>query len=168
MKEKYEINGNNLEIIDPELKINLVSDLQIEKKTTYYDNKKILSVMHYHNDLLHGPSIFYSKDGTILSSSWFFNGKRYGKAYQYYKSSNLYAFNQYIADNYEDKQTYYFENGSIKTIMNYKNGRLHGEVKLFYENSKMKRQLIFDNGQKIQDKIFDVNEKIINEESFSL
>ncbi len=168
MKEKYEINDNNLEIIDPELDIHLVSNLQILKKTQYFEDKKILSVMHYHNDLLHGPSFFYSKKGVLLSSSWFYNGKRYGKAYQYYKSSKLYSLNRYIADDFEGQQLYYYEDGSIKTIMNYKNKRLHGEVKLFDDNSKMKRHLIFENGQKIHDNIFDENEKIIDEQSFSL
>lgn len=168
MTEKYEINDNNLIIIDPELDISLESNLPIEKKILYYSNKKELSVMHYHKDLLHGPSFFYSEKGNLLSSTWFYEGKRYGKAYQYYNSSKLYSLNKFLKDNMEGRQIYYYENGNVKTIMNYKNGTLDGEVKLFYESSKLKRHIIFQNGKKIQDNIFDEHEKIIDEESFSL
>ncbi len=118
--EKYEINDNKLIIIDSELSINLQSSIPIEKKTLYYEDKKILAVMHYNKDLLHGPSIFYLKNGKILSSSWFYEGKRYGKSYQYYNSSQLYSLNRYVEDNFEKQQIYYYEDGTIKTIMNYK------------------------------------------------
>jgi antitoxin component YwqK of YwqJK toxin-antitoxin module len=168
MKEKYQISDNKLEIIDLELKINLTSELPIEKKIEYYENKKIFSVMHFNKGLLHGPSFFYSKEGILLAASWFFNGKRVGKSYHYYNSSKLYSLNRYIDDQFEGEQLYYYEDGSIKTIMNYKDGKLNGDTKLFYENKKLKRHLIFENDQKTFDNIFDENGKIIDEKSFSL
>ena len=168
MIEKYEINDLNLKIIDSQMGIDLESNLQIEKKYLYYEDRKVMSIMHYHKNVLHGPSLFYLKNGNLLSSTWFYEGKRYGKAYQYYNSSKLYSVNRYIADNLEGQQIYYYENGNIRTIMTYKNGNLDGEVKLFYDNSKLKRFLIFENGKKNHDNIFDENEKIIDEQSFSL
>jgi len=168
MKKKYEILNNTLIIIEPKLDINIESTLEMKKSCLYYENKKLLSSMYYHKDLLHGPSIFYSNQGIVLSTTWFYKGKRYGEVKKYYKSSHLYSSEMYKADVLEGKQIYYFEDGSIKTIMNYQNGRLHGEVKLFFDNSQLKRHLLFDHGKKTQDNIFDERGSAVDETSFTL
>ncbi|MFA6118492.1 MAG: hypothetical protein WCT85_01165 [Parachlamydiales bacterium] len=168
MKPIYEFKDNILIIADPDLNINLTSDLPMKKQILYYDDKKILAELHYHKNSLHGSSIYYSKDHDVLSSSWFYLGKRYGRTYQYYLSKKPYSVLCYNEDLMDGMQTYYYENGQIKTLMNYKKGTLHGEVKLFYEDSKMKRFLIFDNGKKTQDNIFDENEVLVDEKKFEL
>jgi len=168
MLEKYELNGNNLTIIDEKLKIDIQSSLEIEKKYLYYDNKKILSISHYHKNILHGSTTFFSKTGTILSVSWFYLGKRFGKVHKYYSSSNIYSIESFKEDLMEGEQKYFYENGNLKTILNYKDGTLDGDIKLFYDDSKLKRYLIFTNGQKIQDNIFDKKEKLIDESIFEI
>ena len=149
MTEKYQLNGNELIIYDEDLSLDLKSNLKVEKKSLYYEDKKILAEQNYHKKLLHGPSIFYSKNRDVLSISWFYEGKKNGKAKKYYSSKKLYSIEKYVDDKMHTEQIYYFEDGSIKTIMNYDMGLLHGEVKLFYENEKLKRHLIFDSGKTI-------------------
>ena len=166
LKEIYKIENNDLIIFDENLDIDLKSNLKIQEKSLFYEDKKLLAKMHYHKKLLHGPSIYFSKNGDILSKSWFFLGKKQGKSYKYYASKKLYSIEQYRDDLMQNKQLYYFEDGSIKTSMNYLDGCLHGEVKLFYEKNKLKRFLIFEKGKKTQDTIFDVQENPIDETKF--
>ena len=168
MSEKYELIGNKLIIFDEELNINLVSNLEVHKKSAYHFNKKLFYQMYYHDDILHGPSIFYNKQGGIISIAWFFEGKRYGKAKKYYANGKLYSLERYFDDFFEEKQEYYFENGKIKSCINYKKGLLDGEVNLFYENENLKRKLFFKKGKKLQDNIFDEDENLIDEKNFSI
>jgi len=166
LKEIYKIENNDLIIFDKDLDIDLKSRLKIQKKSLYYEDKKLLAEVCYHKNLLHGPSVYYSKNKNILSKSWFFLGKRQGKSYKYYTSKKLYSVEQYKDDLMQNEQLYYFEDGFIKTSMNYLDGYLHGEVKLFYEKNKLKRFLIFEKGKKIQDTIFDNEENPIDETKF--
>jgi len=168
MTEKYQLNENELIIYDEDLSIDLKSNLKVEKKELYYEDKRLLAENYYHKKLLHGPSIFYTKNRDILSITWFFEGKKNGIAKKYYSSKKLYSIEKYVDDKMQKEQIYYFEDGSIKTIMNYDMGLLHGEVKLFYENEKLKRHLIFEKGKKIQDNIFDEKEKLVDETKFEL
>jgi antitoxin component YwqK of YwqJK toxin-antitoxin module len=168
MLEKYEIDNNLLMIIDEELGINIQSDLDLEKKVLYYDNKKIQSFVYYHKNILHGSSTFFSVNGNILAKSWFYLGKRVGKCKQFYNSSKPYSIECFKDGLMEGVQKYFYEDGSIKTILNYKKGLLDGEAKLFYEESLLKRHLIFENGKKIEDHIFDKKEKLIDESIFNI
>ncbi|NGX43959.1 MAG: hypothetical protein K1060chlam3_00117 [Candidatus Anoxychlamydiales bacterium] len=166
LKEIYKIENNSLIIFDENLDIDLKSNLKIKKKSFFYEDKKLLAEVCYHKNLLHGPSIYFSKNKDMLSKSWFFLGKKQGKSYKYYASKKLYSVEQYKDDLMQNNQLYYFEDGSIKTSMNYLDGCLHGEVKLFYEKNKLKRFLIFEKGKKTQDTIFDSRENPIDESKF--
>lgn len=164
--EIYKLENSDLIIFDKDLKIDLKSNLKTQKKQLYYEDKKLLANLTYHENLLHGPSIYFSKNKDILSKTWFFLGKKQGKSYKYYASKKLYSIELYKDDLMQKEQTYFFEDGSIKTYMNYLDGSLHGEVKLFYEEKKLKRFLIFEKGKKIQDTIFDERENPIDESKF--
>ena len=164
----YKLDKNELIIFDPELNLDLKSNLKIEEKHEYYENKKIQATMCYHENFLHGPATFFSTVGNVLSITWFFMGKRNGRVYRYYNSSKLYSKEIYINDLLEGEQKYFFEDGTKKTVMNYKDGVLDGEVFLFFENSSIKRHLIFKNGEKLQDKIFDESGKVLDESKFAL
>ncbi|HEU64783.1 MAG: hypothetical protein KR126chlam4_00467 [Candidatus Anoxychlamydiales bacterium] len=166
LKEIYKLENSNLIIFDGDIGIDLKSDLKIQKKSLFYEDKNLLAEIFYHKNLLHGPVIYYSKAKDILSKSWFFLGKKQGKSYKYYISKKLYSIEQYKDDLMQKEQRYYFEDGSIKTSMNYLAGCLHGEVKLFYEKNKLKRFLIFEKGKKVQDTIFDTKENPIDESKF--
>ena len=70
-KEIYKIENNDLIIFDEDVDIDLKSNLKIQKKSLYYEDKKLLAEVCYHKNLLHGPSIYFSKNRDILSKSWF-------------------------------------------------------------------------------------------------
>lgn len=168
LKEKYRLEEKGLIIFDDDLAIDLKSDLKVKKKTLFYEDGKLLAEIHYHKNLLHGPSTYYSRAKDVLSKSWFFLNKKQGKSYKYYTSTKLYSIEKYKDDLMQKDQKYYFEDGSLKTVMNYLDGYLDGEVKLFYEKEKIKRFLIFERGKKTQDTIFDEDENPIDEKKFSV
>lgn len=98
--------------------------------------------------LLHGPSIYYSTKGKILSKTWYYEGKREGKVHSYYPTGDLYSclcFREGLA---HGRHEYYYKDGHVKTAMEYVNGRLEGKCLLYHRNSCLSRQISYSQGKK--------------------
>ena len=138
-------------LVDLDLGLKLYSDLKgvtVEKE--YYSNGVLKHHAYYLEKKLHGPSRFYSEQGTLLSESWFFLDQRQGRTTRFYSSAKLYCIERYKGDQYEGMQVYFYEEGHIKTELPYFKGKLHGEVKLFWPNKGLKRRCQFSNGKKLE------------------
>jgi antitoxin component YwqK of YwqJK toxin-antitoxin module len=119
-------------------------DGKIEGEMHFFYPSKGIS--HYKNGLLHGPSIFFSEKGNILSKSEFYLGKLHGKRMAYYLSGSIYAEEEYVLGKREGQHLYFYENGKIKTLLHYVQDLLDGEVVLFWPDGREKRRLIFQKG----------------------
>lgn len=118
------------------------------EKKLYYEKGRPRAEMFYYEGKLHGPSIYYSKDGQILSESWFYKGIKQGIVKLYYLSGKLYALQSFKDGVREKKQLYYHENKNIKTCLFYKNGLLEGEVILYWPSGKVRRKCFYLEGKK--------------------
>lgn len=114
----------------------------------FYPDQRIKAEQYYLGDLLHGPSVYYSKAGQVLSRHWFLHGLQQGKAWKYYLDGTLSSVQQYQDGQWEGRQEYYYPQGSIKTILNYSKGLLHGFVKLFYPSGQLQREINFVEGKR--------------------
>ncbi|NGX56435.1 MAG: hypothetical protein K1060chlam5_00676 [Candidatus Anoxychlamydiales bacterium] len=167
MLEKYFFENDKLIILDENLDINISSSLKVELKYIFYSTGSIKAKMHYYKNVLHGTSSFFDKDNNLISISYYYLGKKFGKSYKYYKSKKLYSIEQYIDDKLEKEQKYFYENGSLKTCLFYIEGVLH-KGSLFYENKKIKRSFKLKGNKVIENKLFDIREKPIDESKFKL
>ncbi|MBI2742607.1 MAG: toxin-antitoxin system YwqK family antitoxin [Chlamydiales bacterium] len=149
-KERYETENGRLTLIDEELGLHLECAFDSEKgaRYTHYPDKKIESCCYYDGELLHGPSIFYSKTGVVLSRSWYIKGVRQGKMWQYYTSGSLSSVQRYKDGLLTGKQEYYYEDGKIKSLIFYDSGHLHGELLLYYPDGKLKRHTYYAHGKR--------------------
>jgi len=157
MKEMYEIKEGRYLLVDEELGLNLRGPFEGEMRRGYYPSGKLQSECHFLGDQLHGPSVFYSEEGVILSRSWFLFGLQQGKVWQYYPSKKLYSLQRFKDGLREGLQEYYYEEGTLRTRMHYAKGELHGEVLLNFPSGKVKRHLSYLHGKKQGE------EKIYNE-----
>jgi antitoxin component YwqK of YwqJK toxin-antitoxin module len=113
-----------------------------------YPDGKPKAEFFYLKGQLHGPSTFYSHQGTILARSWFIQGKRVGKSKQYYADGSLYSVMRYNFDGLlQGLQEYFYPSGQLKTLMNYVEGELEGELKLFFPSGLIKREQHFSKGK---------------------
>jgi len=121
-----------------------------EYNLTYVSGKtKIQS--YYNWGKLHGPSIYYTEKGDVLTKSWYIQGKQSGKTEWYYTSGEKYSTQSYLENVWHGKQEYWFVDGTLKTLMEYQKGTVHGRVALFYPTGKLKRELFFENGKCIKE-----------------
>lgn len=109
----------------------------------YYPNGSLKAEVHYKTGELHGPSIYYSEKGAVLSKSWFEKGKQQGECKWYYPKGTLYCIQRYKDGLWHGKQEYYYEDGTPKTLMHYKNGQLEGKVLTYYPEGQLKRETDF-------------------------
>jgi antitoxin component YwqK of YwqJK toxin-antitoxin module len=115
---------------------------------SYYPSGELKSKCYYWNNLLHGPSLFYSQSGSLLAKGFFVHGKRVGKNWQYYVNENLYSLQQFMNDCSHGWQRYYFESGQLKSEMYYEKGRLEGKVDQYYESGQLFREVEFSLGSR--------------------
>lgn len=97
----------------------------------------------YKEGALHGSSIFYGEDGTVLTKSLYVLGKQTGTCRWQYPSGKLYSIQHYSNGVWHGKQVYWYENGRLKTEMEYSDGKIDGKVKLYFPQGKLKRELDF-------------------------
>lgn len=147
---RYELQSGILSVVDQELGIELSEAYDTSK---FCMKKEVKSDGIYHlycllEGKLHGPSLFYETNGTLLSSSWFYRGSRIGKVRQYYSSGALYASLGFKEGKREGVHEYYYPNGKLRTLMHYTNGCLDKELILFWPNGQKKRHLCFNQGKK--------------------
>lgn len=168
MHERYELAQKRFYIIDQELSLHLegaLEDLRLCKE--HYENGALKHEAYYLKDQLHGPSTFFSREGTLLSETWFFLGEKQGKVRKYYSSKALYSIERYRDGLFEGKQEYYYDNGLLKTLLHYEKGLLHGETLLYWPSGSLKRKCLFLLGQKKGwDRIWDEEGKLIEEEEY--
>ncbi len=157
MTEIYEIKEGRYHLVDQELGLNLQGPFKAEMRCDFYPSGKLQSECYFLEEQLHGPSVFYSEEGSILSRSWFLFGVQQGKVWQYYLSKKLYSLQRFKDGLREGVQEYYYEDSTLRTRMHYAKGELHGEVLLYFPNGKIKRHLSYLLGKKQE------GEKIYNE-----
>lgn len=105
----------------------------------YYPTGAKKAETFYRAGQLHGPSTFWSEDGTVLAKSWYYQGKRVGKSWWYYPSAALYSLQSYQAGVWHGPQVFYYEDGSAKTLMHYEHGRLAGTPLLLTPDGALER-----------------------------
>ena len=163
---RYELQSGILRICDEELGIDL-NEPYDSSKFSMQKEPKGEGVYHLFcllKDQLHGPSIFYDSKGTILSSSWYYQGARIGKVRQYYPTGILYATLGFKGGKREGEHRYYYPNGAIRTLMHYTEGSLDKEITLYWPNGQKKRHLYLFLGKKQgMESFWDESGKLVKE-----
>lgn len=113
----------------------------------FYPEGELRGESFYKSGLLHGPSTFYSKNGTVLMQTWFWYGKRVGKLFQYFYSGKPASIQRFREGLRHGVQEYYNVNGVLKASLNYADGQLDGHVILYFSNGKKKREFDFSKGK---------------------
>jgi antitoxin component YwqK of YwqJK toxin-antitoxin module len=119
-----------------------------EEIITHYPNHAIKSVQHLKDNLLDGLSVFYAKNGQVLSNAWYHKGLLDGQSIFYYMAGKIFGVKNFKAGLKDGLQEFYYPDGSKKTTISYKNGRLDGAVYLYYPNHLLKRELHFKDGKR--------------------
>lgn len=159
-QEVYKVEGNQFTIVDHELGIQLSGVLEQEKSLTNDDGKQRC---FYSCGQLHGPSEYFSREGRLLSLTWFFKGMKIGKLHRYYLDGTLYCIERYFEGRPHLTQEYFYPNGQIKTLLRYEHGKYHGKMELFWPSGKLKRECIFIQGVKTQENnIYDQKGNLIH------
>jgi antitoxin component YwqK of YwqJK toxin-antitoxin module len=145
----YSLEEGRLSIVDPQMGISF-EDLskEITKDVIFYPGGQIKLESYKKNQLLHGPSTFFSEQGKMLVRHWYFNGKREGKGWRWYSTGPLHSLVKYKNGELDGKQWFFYPDGTLKSLLSYKNGVLDGEVLLYYRNGQLKRSLSFVDGRR--------------------
>lgn len=135
----------------------------------YDETNSLFSSTFYSNGKMHGPSLFFTKDGGCLAKSWFYHGALQGKAYKYYGNGKIYSIQRYRNGAMDGKQEFFYEDGSIKTLLNYTRGYLDGLAVLFWKNGIKKRETTFIEGNKQgSEQIWDEDGKLIESGEYEM
>lgn len=130
--------------------------MENEKKSRYYSSGKLFSECSYlvkegkTTLQLHGPSLFFAEDGTLLSSVSYQEGKKEGREERYYLSGALYSTVDYKNGKKVGTETYFQESGEIKISIPYESGRVHGVAQVFRPNGETLRSLHFEKGKPVE------------------
>jgi len=149
--QRYEMFSGLLRISDEELGIDIADSFDPKLLVVKKEEKegRLFSISSYLEGGIHGPSLFYGENGTLVSSSWFCRNLREGRLRQYYATGALYAIQGFVHGVRSGPQHYYDPNGSLRTVMHYEQGVLDGEMILYWPNGQIKRHLILSKGKKI-------------------
>lgn len=158
-QERYEVIGDEFEIIDDELDLRLRAELEFLDKE-YFPDGNIRYETYRKGEALHGPSTFYGKGGEVLSKTWFYEGKKVGKSFRYYPNGQLYCIERFVEGKPHLIQEYYYLDGSLKTKVQFDHGVYHGETQLFWPDGMLKRKCVFNRGKKESDVFYDENGKV--------
>ncbi len=147
--QRYEMHHTRLRIIDEELGL-YIEDVfdasQIVVKREDRDGS-LYRLVTYLDTVLHGPSLYYGKEGILLSSSWFCRGVREGKTRMYYPNGRLYALEGFVQGQREGAHRYYDREGTLRTLLNYKKGALEGDMEIYSAEGSLKRKTSFSQGK---------------------
>lgn len=146
----YSLEGGKLTIKDAFLGIDICEDFTGEPCEDISDacRKDLAHEWYTCEGLLHGPSTYRSKEGTVLSSSWYYKGKKVGRTEQYYDDGTLYSVTRYKDGEFHGPQDYYYRDGVVRSQINYREGEYDGATLLFFPNGQMKREIHYKNGKK--------------------
>ncbi|MBS4171090.1 Uncharacterized protein NEOC95_001830 [Neochlamydia sp. AcF95] len=147
-QEHYSFVDSYLEIIDPELHLNLKKKCEGQAEQQLYANGALKTQHFLHEGKLYGPATYYAENGQLLAQNWYVEGLLEGKGFFYYLTGELYAIKRYRKGVLHGRQEYYFSNGLPKTILPYQDGLMNGEVLLYYASGRIKRQMHFKKGKK--------------------
>lgn len=153
-REVYEVEEKEISIVDDELGIDLQSEFEFVDRG-YFPDGELRYETHRKGEKLHGPSVFYGKEGGVLSQTWYYEGAKVGKAFRYYPNGEVYCIERFVDGLPHGLQEYFYLDGSMRTSISYEHGKFHGETKLFWPDGKLKRQCRFSNGEKEEDKFYD-------------
>ena len=124
------------------------ADPDSQKECLIYPSGQLKWQGFYRNGVLHGPSTFYSEDGTVLASTLFVEGDRQGDARTYYPSGALHSIQPFSRGLRHGDQHYFYPDGLTKSLIHYQYGKLHGNTLLYYPNGKPFRFLGFVHGKR--------------------
>ncbi|MEM1282756.1 MAG: 6-hydroxymethylpterin diphosphokinase MptE-like protein, partial [Chlamydiota bacterium] len=146
----YSIEEGTLTIKDDFLDINISEDFKGEPCKLPEDIRKenIDHSCYSYENQLHGPSVYRTKEGAILSTTWYYKGRKIGRAERYYHDGSLYCVNRYKNGNLHGPQDYFYRDGVVRSQIIYTDGELDGAVLLFFPNGQMKREIYYKNGKK--------------------
>lgn len=147
MHERYEISATHFWIQDEELCLDLSSPVGVEEKELF-PSGELQFICYRKNRQLHGPSTFYTPSQKVLSLTWYFEGKKIGKAYRYYPNGELYSVERFREGEPHLMQEYYYLGGLLKALVSYRHGEFHGTTKLFWPDGLLKRETHFSQGKK--------------------
>lgn len=114
----------------------------------FYSDGSVEADLYYQWDQLHGPSIFYTPQGKVLSRTFFCEGKREGKVYFYYASGQRSSVQRFRNGQWEGMQEYFYESGQVKSLLPYRNGKLEGKALLYWDSPQLKRSTEYCRGQR--------------------
>lgn len=150
-KDSYQYDGRIFKISDPEMGIDYVEDFNaspLRVESIQYPSGVLKMRSHYKGDQLHGPVTTYREDQTVLSQSWFIDGKREGKTYLYYLTGSLYGLARYRQGLKEGLQQYFYADGAPRTLISYSHGVLDGDLILYHPGGNLFRKLHFVRGKR--------------------
>lgn len=146
--EEYQMQEGSLTIKDPVLEIDIEKTFTPIFEKEYYSSGELKNSICYNQQALEGPSRFFSKEGKILSETWFVNGLKEGKCRNYYASGTIRSIQCYRHHLLHGKQEYYFPQGSVQMILNFKEGMLEGLGKIYFPDGSIYRELNYLNGKR--------------------
>jgi antitoxin component YwqK of YwqJK toxin-antitoxin module len=113
----------------------------------FYPDGELKGECFYKNGKLHGPSIFYSKDGIVLAKGWYVENIKQGKNLQYYLSGRICNTKRFKDGELEGLQEYFYDTGMQQAALHYKKGNLDGRVALYNEDGSLRREVHFFDGK---------------------
>lgn len=151
-EDEYFFDSSCYRIKDRELGLDYEEVFTPEKKwykeSLFYPNGRIKFETSYLNDTLHGPSFFWSENGSLLASSWFIDGKQQGKAWTYYPNGALHSLKFFQEGLKVGLHRYFYSSGLPKSLLPYHKGVLDGEVLLYNYRGLLQRHLRFVKGKR--------------------
>lgn len=120
----------------------------LKELVEYYPDGQLCGKHYTSNGVLHGPSRFWSQNGTLLSENWYVNGKKEGKCRTWYRNGTLKSCVPFKEGLQEGVALYFYPSGREKSMISYKKGIFDGETTLYYPNGVKKRRIFFKNGKK--------------------
>lgn len=88
-------------------------------------------------DVRHGITKNYNKNGKLLSTVNYVDGRKEGKATNYYPTGKIHSTMIYKNNVKNGDAVWYYENGNAYTINPFVNDKLNGIQKKYYKNGKL-------------------------------
>jgi len=125
----------------------------------YAQSGEIVSAESYLNNVLHGKSVYYYKEGQLLENKLqverrvnFLDGKQHGLYQTYFYNGKLKQEGHFVNGKKQGKWSEYSINGQLFAQMNYKDDFLHGWVSAFDQKGQLKRKAFYLRGEELSEK----------------
>lgn len=117
---------------------------------------------------LHGPSLFYGPEGTLLVRSAFEEGQQVGEAEYFYLSGQREKIERYREGVKHGMQEAWYEDGTLRSRMPFCSGSLHGLAELFWHTGQPKRACGYaQHAKEGWDRIWDVKGRPVYEGEYA-